>query len=594
MARNTRKQSAAARAAASNTTISDERTPPVASTSAPVAAHPLTYSTYNDEWNPSGIQYDALQGHHHHHDDDDADEDDDQVNPGALTTAPLPMSRHRSSRPTTRRRHRRIHFTETGTAPNDDEDEKIPLRSPEPIDPSDLLSNLSSELISLILNFLSPLEQPDLQSLSNLCLVSKTMVPHCRMSMYRHLTIEARTKAHALHRTLHHVPTTNKLVRSIMADINSLSKTSSQYPYWFFFHSMHSLCGIVASCRNVLRLTVFMPMAASAWTQSLFKSLMDLTHLRELTKDLKPSTERNRGAGYKEGMDIGWRPTTGSSLWSVSQLIKPLKSFKQLNTLRLCGLASDSSLSALSVPHSCRLTEVVLVDITITNTDLLHLLGQAHLVKKLTIWGSSILSKRGLTHVLRKTTSLNELKIGGSWFGAKDDDDANFPIDVAIPNLAQLKILHISGPLISPQVLMFESTNLIHLLVTNSNAWTPHATHSSLANMKVVTVGKQQQQQQHVNKNGGHHDVHEAYKSIVPPVVRLTLPDIKPGHVAGSVGSGSNRRQRDNVTTTTGEVGDMWDDKWIFGVRALCEAKGVLLETGADLNSNSETESDDE
>lgn len=34
---------------------------------------------------------------------------------------------------------------------------------------------------------------------------------------------------------------------------------------------------------------------------------------------------------------------------------------------------------------------------SITNTDLLHLLGNANSLKKLTLWRSSLLSKRGLT-----------------------------------------------------------------------------------------------------------------------------------------------------------------------------------------------------
>lgn len=46
---------------------------------------------------------------------------------------------------------------------------------------------------------------------------------------------------------------------------------------WFLFHSMHSLCGIVGSCRNLFTLTVYLPMESSAWSQSFFKSLVDVS-----------------------------------------------------------------------------------------------------------------------------------------------------------------------------------------------------------------------------------------------------------------------------------------------------------------------------
>jgi hypothetical protein len=34
------------------------------------------------------------------------------------------------------------------------------------------------------------------------------------------------------------------------------------------FHSMHSLCGIIGSCRNLLTLTLYMPIDSAAWAQS--------------------------------------------------------------------------------------------------------------------------------------------------------------------------------------------------------------------------------------------------------------------------------------------------------------------------------------
>ncbi|KAM0787063.1 hypothetical protein ACM66B_006326 [Microbotryomycetes sp. NB124-2] len=433
--------------------------------------------------------------------------------------------------------------------------------SPEPFEPTDRLASLSSELISLILSFLSPQEAPDLASLANLCLVSKSMVPHCRTALYRNLRIETRLKAHALHRTLHSATRTNKLVRKIEADVGSMARTSSHWTGWFLFHSMHSLCGIIGNCRNVLSLTIYFPMDSAAWTQSLFKSFVDLKYLKELNKDLVPSTARARGAGAKEGMDIGWRPKKRAALWSVTQFLRPLSSFRQLHTLRLCGMASDSSMSVPNSLHSCRLTEVVLVDINVTNTDLLYLLGQASNVKKLTIWGSSILSKKGLGHVLRKTTSLVELKIGGSWFGAKEDDDLVFPIDLAMPTLPSLKNLQISGSLISPNILLSPSTNLSLLVVSNCSAFTPLAVHTSLANM--------------------------TSDGVCSAVQKLCLPDVVPGRVAGGLA-------RTNNTTMTGggEGGGLsslnggnetWDEKWIFGVKALCEAKGVVLELAEDL-----------
>lgn len=58
---------------------------------------------------------------------------------------------------------------------------------------------------------------------------------------------------------------------------------------------------------------------------------------------------------------------------------------------------------------------------SITNMDLMQVLGEAKFLRKFTLWGSSLLSKRGLVHVLRKCPSLVELRVGGSWFGARED-----------------------------------------------------------------------------------------------------------------------------------------------------------------------------
>ena len=59
--------------------------------------------------------------------------------------------------------------------------------------------------------------------------------------------------------------------------------------------------------------------------------------------------------------------------------------------------------------------------------DLMQVLGDAKSLTKLTLWGSSLLSKRGLAHVLRKCPSLVELRVGGSWFGAKEEGTSAHP-----------------------------------------------------------------------------------------------------------------------------------------------------------------------
>lgn len=106
----------------------------------------------------------------------------------------------------------------------------------------------------------------------------------------------------------------------------ALSFPSSRYSLsslgagWFLFHSMHSLCGIIGSCRTLLTLTLYLPSDASAWTQSLCSSLIDLKLLHTLTKDMEPSWEGASGAGRREGMDVGWRPRRSVAMWSVSQV----------------------------------------------------------------------------------------------------------------------------------------------------------------------------------------------------------------------------------------------------------------------------------
>ncbi|GAA5888193.1 hypothetical protein JCM16303_003773 [Sporobolomyces ruberrimus] len=423
----------------------------------------------------------------------------------------------------------------------------------------DRLSPLSTELISLILSHLqlpplagatgpnAHLPRTDLKTLANLCLVNKGLLPHARAVLYRELKVETRVQAHAIHRTLHGNDV-NKSVRSVTADVGSMSKTSSQWLGWFLFHSMHSLCGIIGSCRQLLSLTLFLPADSAAWTQSLCNSFNDLKNLQVLTKDVEPSSSEPHcgGAGRHEGMDVGWRPKRDMSMWAVSQFIKPLGTLKNLHVLRLCGISSDSSTLPSPPVHSLRLTEVVLIEVNITNTDLLHILGDAKNLKKFTLWRSSLLSKRGLTHVLKKCPNLVELRVGGSWFGAaKAEDDTNYPMDQSLPHLAHLKILHCSGPLISPAALLLPSISLSHLLVHASPSFTPQAVHSALVKMR--------------------HDP--------PSVERLTLPEMKEVEQTTS----TRRRGGGGANAANGD-GTGWNDTWRFTVKKTAEAKGVIVE----------------
>ncbi|GAA5947716.1 hypothetical protein JCM3765_001047 [Sporobolomyces pararoseus] len=433
--------------------------------------------------------------------------------------------------------------------------------SPPPKPPKllDRLTPLSTELISLILSHLTlpPLEdatgptahlpRTDLNSLASLCLVNKGLLPHARAALYRQLKVETRVQAHAVHRTLHGNDV-NKVVRNLTADVGSMSKTSSQWLGWFLFHSMHSLCGIIGSCRHLLSLTLFLPADSAAWTQSLCNSFTDLKNLQILTKDVEPSSTEPHcgGAGRHEGMDVGWRPKKEMSMWAVSQFVKPLGTLRNLHTLRLCGISSDSSTLPSPPIHSLRLTEVVLIEVNITNTDLLQILGDAKNLKKFTLWRSSLLSKRGLTHVLKKCPNLVELKVGGSWFGAaKAEDDTNFPMDLSLPHLPHLKLLHCSGPLISPAALLLPSISLSHLLVHGAPSFTPQSVHSALVKMR--------------------HDP--------PSVERLTLPEMKEDERATRR---SNRANQANGNPPA--EGTVWNDAWRFTVKKTAEAKGVLLE----------------
>ncbi|BGP20879.1 hypothetical protein JCM10213_003377 [Rhodosporidiobolus nylandii] len=499
-------------------------------------------------------------------------------------------------------------------APSEEEEEEVVIVE-EPKEPIDRLTTLSFELLAHILSFLvlppvlpspvshsaspvAPSPIPDGPSLASLALVCKSLLPHVRATLYRHLEVGTRVQAHSVHRTLHG-SWTARGVRSVEANVEMMAKTSSQWLGWFLFHSMHSLCGIIGSCRHLMTLTLYLPAESSAWTGSLCNSFIDLKQLRTLTKDLEPSLpssfsppapytsrspspfyptvlippgggmggqgglwrwkdERGGGAGKAEGMDVGWRPRKSVSMWAVSQLIKPLSSLRSLTTLRLCGISSDSSTLPPPMPHTLRLVEVVLVEVNITNTDLLALLGPAQHLQRFTLWRSSLLSKRGLAHVLKKCPKLVELRVGGSWFGAKEEDDKNFPLDDALPFLPNLRHVFISGSLISPSALELSTLSLTHLFVSQSPSWTPAAVHASLVKMS--------------------HD---------PPGVRLlTLPEMRDPHAPAAApvtpAARSTRRSQQAqanaaaAATAAGAPGggEQWNETWRFLVRKTGEAKG--------------------
>ncbi|GAA5898843.1 hypothetical protein JCM5296_005621 [Sporobolomyces johnsonii] len=434
-------------------------------------------------------------------------------------------------------------------------------------EPLDRLTPLSAELISLVLAHLTvpapaatpaALPRPDLKSLAQLCLVNKGLLPHARAALYRELQVETRVQAHAVHRTLHGNNEVNKGVRAVTADVGTMAKTSSQWLGWFLFHSMHSLCGIIGSCRHLLTLTLYLPADSSAWTQSLCNSFNDLKYLHTLVKDLEPSADASGrgGAGKHEGMDVGWRPKRSMSMWAVSQFIQPLATLKSLHTLRLCGISSDSSTLPAPPAHSLKLAEVVLIEVNITNTDLLHLLGEAKHLKRFTLWRSSLLSKRGLTHVLKRCPNLVELRVGGSWFGAKEEDDTNYPLDQSLPSLPHLKLLHVSGSLISPAALLLPTLALHHLVVHNSPSFSPAAVHAALVKMP--------------------HDP--------PSVARLTLPEMRLGGASDGAkrsGAGGRGAGAGGVAAGTAGATEGWNETWRFTVKKTAEAKGVVVDDRA-------------
>ncbi|BGP28126.1 hypothetical protein Rt10032_c17g5856 [Rhodotorula toruloides] len=421
------------------------------------------------------------------------------------------------------------------------------LPSPEPVDH---LTNLPRELLQHILScVLLPAEaegRPDRHSLAQLALVNRKLAVQVRTALYRELDIETRVQAHAIHRTLHGRDMARG-VKRLSANIESMVKTSSSWPGWFTFHSMHSLCGILGSCRYLLSVSLYLIADTTAWMNSLCQALIDLRLLQELNKDLAPSGKGDlAGAGSEEGMDVGWKASASPSMLSVSQFVKPLSTLKSLRTLRLCGISSDSSTLPHPPLHSLKLTEVVLMEVNVTNNDLIQLLGDARTVKKFTLWRSSLLSKRGLAHVLKKCPSLVELRVGGSWFGAKEEDDKHFPLNDVFPYLPHLKLVHVSGSLISPAALELPNLCLNHLFVHRAPCWTPSAVHASLSKMSHDPLA----------------------------VARLTLPAMRdPRKKKG--GEGGRRRGRSEAAQG---VGEGWNETWRFTVQKTGEAKGCLVE----------------
>jgi hypothetical protein len=158
------------------------------------------------------------------------------------------------------------------------------------------------------------------------------------------------------------------------------------------------------------------------------------------------------------------------------------------------------------------------------------------------------------------------LRVGGSWFGAKDEgesssyrccdalltigvDDTNFPIDTSLPFLPRLRLIHVSGSLISPSVLLQSTTSLDHLLVVNCPSFSPSAVHAALAKMR----------------------------SDPTPLRKLTLPEMGWDNNGG-------------WATGTSE----WNEAWKFAVRATAETKGVLLEDGKKVGENGDEDSESE
>lgn len=134
-------------------------------------------------------------------------------------------------------------------------------------------------------------------------------------------------------------------------------------------------------------------------------------------------------------------------------------------------------------------------------------------------------------------------------------DDKHFPLNDVLPILTRLKVLHISGSLISPSALEIPTVALSHLFVHACAAWTPSAVHASLSKMS--------------------HDP--------PAVSRLTLPAMAESNSSSSSRSNHLGRRHNNnnnaAASTTGQAtAQGWNETWRFTVRKTGEAKGCIVE----------------
>ncbi|GAA5881862.1 hypothetical protein JCM1840_006818 [Sporobolomyces johnsonii] len=401
-----------------------------------------------------------------------------------------------------------------------------------PPEPSDRLTTLSPELISLVFDHLTmpvtvpvTVPRPDLATLARLCLVNKRLLPHVRAALYWGLEVTSQGQGDAICRILSDNDVIAEDVRAVTVDVEVMARTSCGWEGLFLFRSMRSLLSIISSCTRLVSLTLYLPGHSSAWTQSLSlcDSLRGLEHLRMLVKDLEPSASGCGDADGQEEMDIGWRPRFGKSMWAVSHFLQPLAMLKCLDTLRLCGISSNLSTASVLPAHSLELTEVVLVNVDITELDLRRLLGKAEHLEHFTLWRSSLLRKGNLVHLLGQCPNLIEHRVGGSWFSSGGKDAVEYPLDTVLASLLRLKLVHVSGPLISPVALLLKTLTLDHLLVHGSPSFSPSAVHVALVKMPFDP----------------------------PSVARLTLPEMRLGRTS----DGSNR---------SGVAGapDGWNKMW--------------------------------
>lgn len=132
-------------------------------------------------------------------------------------------------------------------------------------------------------------------------------------------------------------------------------------------------------------------------------------------------------------------------------------------------------------------------------------------------------------------------------------DDKHFPLNDVLPILTRLKILHISGSLISPSALEIPTVALSHLFVHACAAWTPSAVHASLSKMS--------------------HDP--------PAVSRLTLPamaETTSSRSSNHLGRRHNNNAAGTASTTGQAMAQGWNETWRFTVRKTGEAKGCIVE----------------